>query len=70
MDMPVKWWLIADDDVQHIRVLLELLLDTWQKRGMPKCSEATVVRRIMALLDMGLNTTEAVPDDFKVNSED
>lgn len=66
MKSPQKWWLIADCDIQNIRVLLKLLQETWQKRGTPKCPEATVVIRLIEILDMGLNTTNAVPDDFKV----
>lgn len=64
MDTPTKWWLICEEDVQEIRAFL--LAST--EDGDPVIEQQA--RDAMHTLDTGLNTTDAVPDDFKVKPED
>jgi len=51
----MKWWLISDDDMQAIRAYLLAL----------ELSGDDLAKDALHTLDSGLNTTDAIPDDWK-----
>lgn len=55
----MKWWLICDEDVAKI----ELLLDSVSFAGYEKIDE--VAKEIRHTFGTGLHKTDCVPDDFQ-----
>ena len=72
MENPTKWWLICEEDVQKIREALDksIRLEFGQSHLFSHRYLKTTLRDALHWLDTGLNTTDAVTDDFKVISED